>query len=146
MVCKFIKLNKWMGWCIFALGVVSLLYGLLTFLIVQPEGKAANTLLGMFAGFGFAVILLGIRRVFHRKHTPKEQLEQEEIDRNDERNIAISRAACAIGMLTGVITMAVLAFILMGMGMILPSYLCIGAMYLMLLAAKIAKMILEKKM
>ena len=51
---KYMKVNKWLGWMMMALGVISLLYGLLTFIIVQPEGKSANTLLGMFTGLDSA--------------------------------------------------------------------------------------------
>lgn len=146
MISKNIKVNKWLGWMIFVLGVISFLYGLLTFIVVQPEGKSANTLLGMFTGFGFGIILVGIRNLIHQKHTPKEKLEQEEIERNDERNIAISRAAYSIGMFTAIILFAILGFVFMAMGQITPSYLCIGSMYVMIVVTRIAQKILEKKM
>lgn len=146
MNCKYMKVNKWLGWMMMALGVISLLYGLLTFIIVQPEGKSANTLLGMFTGFGFGIILVGIRNLIHQKRTPKEKLEQEEIERNDERNIAISRAAYSVGMFTAIILFAILGFVFMAMGQITPSYMCIGSMYVMILVTRIAQKILEKKM
>ena len=146
MNCKNIKVNKWLGWTIFVLGVISFLYGLLTFIIVQPDGKSANTLLGMFTGFGFGIILVGIRNLIHAKRASKEKLEQEEIDRNDERNVAIARAACTVGMFAGMILFAALAFVLMGMGHVVPSYMSIGGLYVMILVTKIAQKILEKKM
>lgn len=146
MFCKNRKWDNWIGYAMVALGVVSFLYGLLTFLIVQPEGKAANTLLGMFTGFGFGIIMVAIiTTIKHKKATP-EQLEQEEIERNDERNIAIGRIACTVGMITAMIVFVILAFVFMGMGLITPSYLCIGGLYAMILAAKVTQKILEKKM
>lgn len=146
MFCKNIKANKWLGSMIFMLGVVSFLYGLLTFIFVQPEGKSANTLLGMFTGFGFGIILVGIRNLIHNKRTPKEKLEQEEIDRNDERNVAIYRIACTVGMLTAMIVFVILAFVFMGMGHLMLSYLCIGGLYLTIIATKVTQKILEKRM
>jgi len=146
MNCKKMGWNQWIGWLFLAVGVVSFLYGLLSFLIVHPEGKSANTLLGMFTGFGFGIILVGIRNMIHEKRTPKEKLEQEEIDRNDERNIAISRAAHSVGMFTAIILFAILGFVFMAMGQITPSYMCIGSMYVMIVVTKIAQKILEKKM
>ena len=146
MFCKNRKWDNWIGYAMVALGVVSFLYGLLTFLIVQPVGKAANTLLGMFTGFGFGIICVAIGYAIRQKLASPKKLEQEEIERYDERNIAITRAACTVGMITAMIVFVILAFVFMGMGLITPSYLCIGGMYLMILATKITQKILEKKM
>ena len=114
MNCKNKKVDKWLGWLILGLGVISFLYGLLTFIIVQPEGKSANTLMGMFTGFGFGIMLVGLRTAIRNKRTPKDKLEQEEIERNDERNIAIARAAGTVSMIAGMTIFAVLAFVFMG--------------------------------
>ena len=146
MVCKNTKVNKWVGTGIFVLGIISFLYGLITFIVVQPEGKAANTLLGMFTGFGSGILLVGIRTLIHNKRATKEQLEQEEIDRNDERNIMILRTACTCGMVAAMIVLIVLAFVFMGMGLLTSSYLCIGGMYVAILTTVVARKILEKKL
>ena len=146
MICKNTKVNNWVGTGIFVLGIISFLYGLITFIVVQPEGKAANTLLGMFTGFGFGILMVGIRTLIHNKRATKEQLEQEEIDRNDERNVMILRTACTCGMAAALFVLMVLAFVFMGMGLITPSYLCIGGMYVAILTTVIARKILEKKM
>ena len=146
MNCKNKKVDKWLGWLILGLGVISFLYGLLTFIIVQPEGKSANTLMGMFTGFGFGIMLVGLRTAIHNKRTPNDKLEQEEIERNDERNIAIARAAGTVSMIAGMTIFAVLAFVFMGMGLILPSYLSLAGLYVMGITAKIAQKILETKM
>ncbi len=146
MICKNSKWNKWMGWAMLALGIVSFLYGLISFIAVKPQDKATNTLLGMFTGFGFGIICVAVGYTIRQKLVSKEKLEQEEIDRYDERNIAIARSACTVGMITAIIMFAALAFAFMGMGLMKPSYMCIGSMYVVLLVTKIAQKKLEKKM
>lgn len=141
-----IKVNKRIGWAILILGIASFLYGLLTFLIVQPEGKANNTLLGMFTGFGSGIICVAITTIIRNKRKTEKELELEEIECNDERNIMLLRTACTCGMIASVIVLVVLAFVFMGMGLLTPSYLCIGGMYVTLLTTALARKVLEKKM
>ncbi|MBE5801265.1 MAG: hypothetical protein E7319_03155 [Clostridiales bacterium] len=146
MFCKNVNRNKWIGWAMVALGIVSFAYGLLTFLIVQPEGQAFNTLLGMFTGFGFGIICVAIFYTIRSKVVPQKKLEQEEIERNDERNIAIVRTACTVGMIAASIVFVVLAFVLMSLGYRVPSFLCIGGLYVTFIATFIARKVLEGKM
>lgn len=129
-----------------ALGIVSFAYGLLTFFIIQPEGRAFNTLLGMFTGFGAGIIAVAVAYTIRSKRMSAEELEQQEIERNDERNIAIYRAASTVGLVVAMAAFLVLAFVLMGMGYRVPSFLCIGGMYVTLLSMFIARKVLQKKM
>ena len=109
MMCK----KQWtraMEIAVFALGLVSFLFGLLSFLIVKPDGHSTNTLLGMFTGFGFGIMAVAAYKTIRQKVVSKEKLEQEKIDQQDERSIAITRAAGLIGFYAGILIFAVLIF------------------------------------
>lgn len=146
MRCKDMNCNKWVGWGALLLGIVSCVYGVVSFLFFQTGSSTTNTLMGMFTGFGFGIICVAVGNLIRTKRASQQQLEQEEIERNDERNIMIFRTACSIGMLAGVLTLAVFAFVLMGMGHRTPSLMCIGGIYVMELTTLVARKVLEKKM
>ncbi len=146
MKCKDMKANKWIGWGALLLGVVSFAYGLISYLFFQTGDSATNTLMGMFTGFGFGIICVAIGYTIRTKRASQKQLEQEEIERNDERNIMILRTACTIGMFAGILTFAVFAFVLMAMGYRTPSLMCVGGIYVMELTMLIARKVLETKM
>ena len=61
---------------VFVLGLVSFLFGLLSFLIVKPDGHSTNTLLGMFTGFGFGIMAVAAYKTIRQKVVSKEKLEQ----------------------------------------------------------------------
>ena len=69
--------NKHVRTAALGLGIVSFLFGLLTFLIGKPEGHSINTLLGMFTGFGAGIIGVAVWMTVREKVLPKEKLEQE---------------------------------------------------------------------
>ncbi len=128
------------------LGAVSFLFGLLTFLIGKPEGHSINTLLGMFTGFGAGILGVAAYMSIRAKVVSKEKLEQEEIEQNDERNIAIGQAAGLTGFYAAFALLAILCFLFMGLDYQVPSYCCLGALYILILTVIIAKKILEKRM
>ena len=138
--------NKFVSMMMLCMGAVSFLFGLLMFLIVKPDGHAANTLMGMFTGFGAGILGVAVTRLIRQKVVSKEKLEQEEIERQDERNIAIMRAAGLVGFYTAIGLFAVLVFLFMGLGYTVPSYICLAAMYVMVAVAWIARWKLAKKM
>ena len=70
--------NKWVSIMMLCMGCVSFLFGLLMFLIVKPEGHAANTLMGMFTGFGAGILGVAVTRLIRQKVVSKEKLEQEQ--------------------------------------------------------------------
>lgn len=131
---------------VFALGLVSFLFGLLTFLLTDPEGHSYNTLLGMFTGFGFGIMAVAAYKAIRQKVVSRERLEQEKIDQEDERNIAILRAAGLTAYAASIAVLAVLIFLFMGLGYTVPSYVCLGAMYVLVAVFAVAKKVLGKRM
>lgn len=138
--------NKHVRTAVLGLGIVSFLFGLLTFLIGKPEGHSINTLLGMFTGFGAGIIGVAVWMTVREKVLPKEKLEQEKIEQQDERNIAISRAAGLVTFYAAILIFAVLIFLFMGLGYTVPSYVCLGAMYVLVGVALVARKVLSARM
>jgi len=138
--------NKHVRTAALGLGIVSFLFGLLTFLIGKPEGHSINTLLGMFTGFGAGIIGVAVWMTVREKVLPKEKLEQEKIEQQDERNIAISRAAGLVTFYAAILIFAVLIFLFMGLGYTVPSYICLGAMYVLVGVALVARKVLSARM
>ena len=145
MICKG-KWNKHLCTLVMILGAASFLFSVLTFLIVKPEGQTMNTLLGMFAGFGGGIMGVAIWLTIRAKVVSKEKLEQEEIEKWDERNIAIIRAAATVAFYAAILLMTILIFVFMGLGYRTPSYICLGGLYVLVGVFLIARKVLEKKM
>ena len=145
MICKG-KWNKHFCNLMVILGAASFLFGLLSFLIGKPESSSANTLMGMFTGFGAGIMGVAIWQMIRAKVVSKEKLEQEEIDKWDERNISITRASATAAYYAAILLMAVLIFLFMGMGYKAPSYICLGGLYVLVGVFFIARKVLEKKM
>lgn len=145
MLCK-LQSKKTLLYLALALGVVSLAYGLLAFIFTKPEGHTINTLLGMFTGFGFGVIVVALYRLIHQRVTPKEKLEQEKIEQQDERNVAIIHAAGFAGMYAAGALLVVFTFVFMGLGYRVPSFICVGGLYVIVGVFALARHILSKRM
>lgn len=138
--------NKHVRTAALGLGIVSFLFGLLTFLIGKPEGHSINTLLGMFTGFGAGIIGVAVWMTVREKVLPREKLEQEKIEQQDERNIAIARTAGLVTFYAAILIFAVLIFLFMGLGYTVPSYICLGAMYVLVGVALVARKVLSARM
>ena len=138
--------NRFVSILMICVGTVSLLFGVLMFGLAKPEGHAANTLMGMFAGFGAGILGVAIARLIRAKTISEEKREQEEIERQDERNIAIMRAAGLASFYVAVGLLALLVFLFMGLGYRVPSFICLGAMYLLVASAWITRWIFSRKM
>lgn len=145
MICKG-KWNKHLCTLIMILGAASFLFGLLSFLIVKPESSSTNTLMGMFTGFGAGIMGVAIWQTIRAKVVSREKLEQEEIEKWDERNIAIMRGSATAAYYAAIVLMTVLIFLFMGLGYRAPSYICLGGLYVLVGVFFIARKVLEKKM
>lgn len=145
MLCK-VNMKKNVLWVLFALGVVSLVFGLVTYLTASTGAHNVDMVLGMFTGLGFALMAASLVRILRPKLVSAEKLEQEEIDKNDERNIAVTRAAHAVGNAVGIVLFASLTFLFVFLDYRIPAYICLGALYVQVLSFVIAYRVLGKKM
>lgn len=145
MLCRK-QWKKQISVMVLCLGAVSFLFGLLTFLLVKPVGHALNTLMGMFSGFGFGIMLVAVFMLVRSRVLPKEKLEQQEIDRQDERNIAINHAACTVAFYAAGMLLVVFAFLFMGLGYTVPSYCCVGGLYVLAATLAIVRKVISSRM
>ena len=133
-------------WIFTVVGLVSLLFGLITYL-VQPNGTDNfNTLMGMFIGFGAALFVTGVIGLIRLQLMPAEKRRQMEIEKNDERNKMIRAFTFQATAIAAMLCMAVMAFLFNGLGYTVPANIVAGAMYAVLLTMVIASRFYRKKM
>ncbi len=127
-------------------GVLSLAFGIIGMLNTPDEAHEQARLMGMFTGFGTGILGVAAYYMIRKRVVKPEKLAQEEIERTDERNVALNRAALSVAAFAAVLAFALLAFVLLGLGYVLPSQLCIIGMYVEAAAYVIARVVLNKKM
>ena len=146
MLCKFGKTNKkeLSGMVIF--GVVSLIFGIVFANSLSDDQRSLMMLAGMFSGAGTGIIAVAIFFWIRGKVLSPEKLKQKAIEKNDERNVQITRTALTVVAITSNLTFAVLAFVLMGMGYMVPALIMVGCIYLQLGIFLIANNVISRKM
>ena len=146
MLCKFGKTNKKVlsGMVIF--GVVSLIFGIVFANSLSDDQRSLMMLAGMFSGAGTGIIAVAIFFWSRGKVLSPEKLKQKAIEKNDERNVQITRTALTVVAITSNLTFAVLAFVLMGMGYMVPALIMVGCIYLQLGIFLIANNVISRKM
>ena len=97
-------------------GVVSLIFGIVFANSLSDDQRSLMMLAGMFSGAGTGIIAVAIFFWIRGKVLSPEKLKQKAIEKNDERNVQITRTALTVVAITSNLTFAVLAFVLMGMG------------------------------
>lgn len=145
MLCN-MKSKKLIHYVMLAIGIISLAYGVIGIQSATEDAHDYSMLLGMFSGFGAGILAVAIFFLIRGRVVAPEKLKQKEIEENDERNIAIKRAAFTVSWLVALLCFAVLTFVFVAMGMRIASYLCLGAMYLQFFSFLIAHKVYEKKM
>ena len=146
MLCKFGKQYKKVLSGMVVLGIVSLIFGILFARSLSDDQNNLQMLAGMFTGAGTGIIAVAIFFWIRSKIVSPEKLKQKEIEKNDERNIQISRAALSVVAMTSNLTFAILAFVLMGMGYMVPALIMVACIYLQVAIFLIANRIISRKM
>ena len=146
MLCKLGKPNKKLLSAMVVFGVVSLVFGILFARSLSDEEHSLLMLAGMFSGAGAGIVAVAIFFWIRSKVLSPEKLKQKEIEKNDERNVQITRAAMTVVAYTSNITFGILAFVLMGMGFMVPSLIMVGCAYIQLAIFLIANRVISRKM
>lgn len=133
MFCKSMKDNRIWATLV-VVGIISFVFGIIGNIGVPDEADNISTLMGMFTGVGCAFIAIGIFKLIHYKKTSAEKLKQEEIELKDERNIQLLRIACSVSNAAGYVLFAIMAFVFIALDYRIPAFICIGALYVQLLA------------
>ena len=146
MLCKFGKTNKKVLSGMVVFGVVSLIFGIVFANSLSDDQRSLMMLAGMFSGAGTGIIAVAIFFWIRGKVLSPEKLKQKAIEKNDERNVPITRTALTVVAITSNLTFAVLAFVLMGMGYMVPALIMVGCIYLQLGIFLIANNVISRKM
>jgi len=129
------------------IGLVTLVFGLTAHNLPAAANMSTNDhFLGMLSGAGCGLMGVAIFFGIRKKILSPEKRQQEKIEKNDERNITIQRAALSICALSAIFLLAFFAFLFNAMGYLTPSYLCIGGMYALLIIYLLSLKIFQKKM
>lgn len=145
MFCKSIKNSKFWG-ILIAIGIVSIIFGSVANGMLPDDAHNLSMFMGMFVGTGGAFIGIGIVRLVRLKTASPQKLKQEEIERNDERNIQILRISYTVANVTATIIFAIMAFTFVFLDYIIPALISIGAIYVQLAAVFIAHKYYSKQM
>lgn len=145
MYCKLVRSTKICAGSIF-IGIITVIFSLVCFMNGSDESHNFNMLMGMFCGLGSTATVLGIIKLIHYKRTPVAKLKQEEIELKDERNIEILRIAYTVSSSAASLLFAAMAFVFVGLNYIIPSYICIGALWIQILVFSIAHRYFSRKM
>ncbi|MEA5015132.1 MAG: hypothetical protein VB099_11275 [Candidatus Limiplasma sp.] len=147
MLCK-MKPNTKTWFFIMGVGLVSLAFGLLAYLLPSAGSGQPHldTLLGMFSGFGAGLMAVALFKLIRGKLISPQKREEEEIQQQDERTLAVTRAAHTVGFFAGAAMLAILIFLFTYLNDRLASYLCLGALYVQMIVFLVAYRVYNKKM
>jgi hypothetical protein len=119
-------------------GAVIAAFGVYAQLTLTEAEHNLNMLSGMFTGFGAVLLVFGGWRFIRRRLVSPEVLQQEEIERSDERNRMISMLAASVSYAVLQGLLAVMAFLFVALGYPLPGLIAAGAMCLSALTLLLA--------
>lgn len=145
MYCKTIKNNAyWLA--LLLVGAVMLVFGVIATLRELGTSDNVEMLLGMFCGLGGALVVISVIMLLYMKFAPAKKLRQEEINLKDERNIQILRASYTVANVAATVLFAVMAFLFVWLGYIVPGLISAGALMIQVAVFMISYAILSKKM
>jgi vacuolar-type H+-ATPase subunit I/STV1 len=135
-----------MRWVMLVCGLFSVIIGLAVHQYLPSGEQNLIMLMGMLVGTGSAFITVAAYGfVMNARMTP-EQKKQSEIDLKDERNIMIRGKALKASSIATSVFFTGSAFVMVGLGHRAAAYLCIGGMYIQVIAMALAQMYYQKKM
>lgn len=148
MICSILseKSKKAMLTLCVVVGIVSILFGAVGAYLTPEEQHSTTQLMGMLCGLGFGILFVAAVLTIRSRFVKPEKLEQEKIEAQDERNVALVQMALSVAAYVALMMFAVFAFVFVGLGYSLPGFLCIVGMYVEVAAFVVARAVLSKKM
>lgn len=131
---------------VFALGVVSIVFGLVGARLTPEDQHATIRLMGMLTGMGTGIVLVAAIATIRARVVKPEKLEQERIEAEDERNVALTQRAMYIAALAAMGVLVALAFVFTGLGYSLPGLLCVAGLYVEAASFIVARAVLRRRM
>lgn len=145
MLCKMIKSNKhWL--VIIGIGLITLIFGATSHIYLSDISNNIDMLLGMFSGFGFSFLLVGLINIIRIKRSPETKLKEKEIEMKDERNIQITRIANSVSYFVAMMILTILSFLFVGLNYPVPAFITVGALLILGMTNIIAYRYYNKKM
>ena len=127
-------------------GIITSIFGILNHKNMTGISPNSSMFSGMIQGAGFAFMAIGALKLIQLKRTSAEKLKEKEIKLKDERNIELTRISLSVSSTVATLIFALLSFIFMGMGYIVPALMSIAAMYIQLISLLVAYKYFENKM
>ncbi|MFA9398526.1 MAG: hypothetical protein ACERKV_09705 [Clostridiaceae bacterium] len=145
MFCKSVKNSEfWIA--LVVIGVISLVFGIISNGMIPDGSNNLNMLMGMFTGLGASFTAIGTFKLIHIKRASAAKLKQEEIDLKDERNIQVLRISYTVASATASVLFSIMIFLFVFLNYITASFICLGALYIQILAFFISYKYFSKKM
>lgn len=129
MLCKTYK-NKQFYIGLIVLGIISLLFGILFNINLPEERHNLSMFSGMLTGIGGAFLVVGIVRLIKLKISSPEKLKEEEIEKNDERNVLILRKSYSITAVSSLFLFIALIFTFLLLDYMIPAIITIACLYI----------------
>ena len=123
-------------------------FGLLAvnFLLAQFFPEAVDTrILDFIAGFGIAIMLVGLFFIFNHRYSP-EGAKQREVDENDERNIRIKEKAAYSSWYASLAIFGIIAILFVFLGYHIAAWITVAGAVLHRVCLEIFKAIYKRKM
>lgn len=127
------------------LGAISLLIGIIMITRFGNRSTGSDMASGMLCGLGACFVVIFIIRKLQEHFTP-EKVKKDEIEKNDERNIQVTRAAFTIVGTVAIFYMAGMTLVMAFLNYIAGIYISIAGIYVCAASFFIACRIYQKKM
>lgn len=127
------------------LGLISLVIGIIMTTRLNQGSHGADMAAGMLCGLGTCFIVIFLIRKFQERFAP-EKIKKDEIEKNDERNIQVTRAAFTVLGTVAIIYMTGMTLAMAFMDFVVGTYISIAGIYVSAISFFIAYRIYQKKM
>ncbi len=138
--------NKKIGLMWWLMATFTILLGIVIQARVPEEAHNISRFAGVLTGMGTGIlVVIVINWLVNRFSTP-EKRKLRQIEKNDERNIQLIRAAYTVGAISAIIILAIMVMLFVLLEQYVASYIALGALYVEAIVVRVAYVILGKRM